>query len=174
MIGDKEHLIKIRRIALEMKQAGKTSEWIEEYFRRNMFDPWVQYVNNVITMVYMSEIWNVTLDLEERSEKFREIDEKRHNAHNLVMKTFGSLNLVSKKYGLPKFTNVDIDDRQAVADLVGEIVIEAYCLGTQRSLNDMVKQFKNFDDLVNQQAQKRETLDKEKIVSNAIGEVLRE
>ena len=96
------------------------------------------YANVVIREQVMIPIWNHTCEPEELRENVQSLDFTRRNTHECAISSINILNRVSNQLGLEPFSDVDTEDRYAVADMVGQYVSEMYGDGTGKTFDDVV------------------------------------
>ena len=90
------------------------------------------YMNCVVRMEIMQPIWRAQLDGPEYRERVQAIDTERHHCHESAITAVNMLNRMSSRLGLEPFSEVDTNDRYAVADMVQEYMNEVYDAGQNR------------------------------------------
>ena len=90
------------------------------------------YANIVIREQIMVPMWRLRLDPEDFRGKVQEIDNQRRNHHEAAIASVSYLNRLCSTIGVELFSDIDTSDRYAVADMVGDFIIELYRAGTDR------------------------------------------
>lgn len=90
------------------------------------------YANIVIREQIMVPMWRIRLEADDFRERVQDIDRQRHNYHEAAIASVNILNRICGLIGVDYFADIDTNDRYAVADMVGDFVIELYRAGTDR------------------------------------------
>ena len=121
-------LMRLEETGYEMFD-GDRDEALE--FMASQFSRFPNYVNIVVTQQNMMPIWRVQY---EGGEIYRDraqgMDERRKMAHDSAISAVNILNRMSVNLNLPPFTDVDTQDRRAVADFAGAYCIQVFSHGT--------------------------------------------
>lgn len=88
-----------------------------------------KYVNEVVTMTSMRNIWMATCDKDEYCNRMQNIDRSRKIIHDRCVDSVKILNRMSASLGLEPFADINTDDRHEVAKFVGRYVNEVYSVG---------------------------------------------
>lgn len=93
----------------------------------------LDYVNTVVHYQHMIPMLSFRYEGEEYRTRVMELDTRRRNVHNCAIDAINIINRMAKMHNMEDIFCVDTNDRYAVADAIGDYVIEAYRLGTQHS-----------------------------------------
>lgn len=93
----------------------------------------LDYVNIVVHQQHMMPILSFRYDGQEYRDRVEELDTRRRRIHNCAIDAINIINRMAKMHNMEDIFCVDTNDRYAVADAIGDYVIEVYRLGTQHS-----------------------------------------
>ena len=94
------------------------------YMELNFF---TNYVNAVIDYVIKGEIARESgLSFEQLRAELERLDVNRKKAHDAAISAVSSINKFCDSFGVEHLTDVDITDRNAVANFVGDFILEIY------------------------------------------------
>lgn len=105
-----------------VKAVGKDDVYIIDLALKDMTD----YINSVISYVFGSEAAKEYLEGEHLREELKSLDVKRKLKHDSAIASIAMLNRLCDILKIEHVTNVDLSDRYAVADYIGQFVCEVY------------------------------------------------
>ena len=91
------------------------------------------YANVVIREQICLPMWRLRLDPEDFRINVQEIDRQRRDYHEAAIDAVNILNRLCAAIEVEPFSDIDTTDRHAVADMVGDFVIELYREGIGNS-----------------------------------------
>lgn len=94
-----------------------------------------QYANIVISQQHLLPIYRVRYEGQDYRDHVESLDHNRRTIHNCAIDSVNILNRLSDKLGLEPFSDVDTKDRNAVANMIGDYIVEMYQTGTNGGMD---------------------------------------
>lgn len=128
----------IGRIDGLVKAMAKSDYEIFDHDKEEALDTvqtWLQsfpaYANVVVSQQSTMPILQARYEGADYREAVARLDSQRKNYHEAAIASVGGLNRMSSMLGLEPFADIDVKDRHAVADFVGDYVGQLYQTGTR-------------------------------------------
>lgn len=91
-----------------------------------MINTFTNYVNSVVMYAIQMDFLHASYDFEQSRYLMEKYDTDRHMKHEAAIASVNMFNRFCDLYGVEHLTDVDTTNRTAVADFVGNFIIEIY------------------------------------------------
>lgn len=106
---------------------GDKNEALDDLER--LFKAFPEYANIVISIQQRTPMLSLRYDGEELREITMNLDTNRRICHDAAIASISGLNRICEMHELPKYADINTNDRQEVARFVGKYVAELYDVG---------------------------------------------